>query len=62
MGVCIVCVGVYKMPFVLGWHMVGVVSTICWCDARHRWWGWGFLRVFVVFVYLIRVFSGLLPG
>lgn len=24
--------------------------------------GEGFLRVFVVFVYLIRVFSGLLPG
>ena len=42
--------------------MVGVVSTICWCDARHRWWREGFLRVFAVFVYLIRVFSGLLPG
>ena len=62
MGGCIVCACLYKMPFVLGWHMVGVVSTIRGCDARHRWWGWGVLRVFAVFVYLIRVFSGLLPG
>ncbi len=52
-----------------------IKCPLCWAST---WLGWcqlfvgvmldtdgggeGFLRVFVVFVYLIRVFSGLLPG
>lgn len=39
-----------------------MVSTIVGCDVGHIDGGERVLRVFVVFVYLIRVFSGLLPG
>ena len=39
-----------------------MVSTIAWCDVGHIDGGERVLRVFAGFVYLIRVFSGLLPG